>query len=107
MAIEAFGLDHGKIVGVGAGSPAEIAAAKIDSGGSPVEFAKGIALRSLGEASDGLIVTMARLHHVPSAPQPARSSAIATAAILQRTPRSGPLASLQSKLFFNDSDEKR
>jgi hypothetical protein len=107
MAIEAYGLDHGKIVGIGAGLPAEMVAGKIDSGGSRIEFVKGITLRSLGEASDGLMVTMAHLYHVSNAPQRARSSVIATAAILQRTPRSGPLANLQSKLFFNDSDEKR
>jgi hypothetical protein len=53
------------------------------------------------------MLAMARLYHVPDAPQRARSSVTATAAILQRTPRSGPLTSLQSKLFFNDGDEKR
>jgi hypothetical protein len=106
MAIEAYGLDDGKIVGIAAGLPAEIVAGKIDGGGSRIEFAKGITLRSLGEASDGLMVTMAHLYHVSNAPRRARSSVIAAAAILQRTPRSGPLANLQSKLFFNDSDEK-
>jgi hypothetical protein len=46
-------------------------------GGSRIEFAKGITLRSPGEASDGLMVTMADLYHVSSAPRRARSSVIA------------------------------